>query len=249
MFKKLSPKKLSDEIIEQFKELLCSGELQPGDILPAERQMAESFGVSRPPLREALIVLQAMGFIEIKSRNKIVVRSIAENQVKDPLMRFIDEDITKLFELLEIRKAMENWVAYMAAKRATKVDIERLEKILQLDHENLKNNRDDAKTDADFHFALSMATHNTIFSHLMASCYNILWDTQKMAREKIFKQKKNKEMIFNQHSEIFEAIKVGDSVRAGKQAKKHIDFVEQELRKVLQKDVSAALAQQDEKAP
>jgi len=138
MFKKLSPKKISDEIIEQFKELLSSGELQPGDVLPTERQMAASIGVSRPPLREALKVLQAMGFIEIKPRNKIVVRSITEKQIKDPLTRFIEEDINKLFELLEIRKAMENWAAYMAAKRATKIDIERLEKILQLDYENVK---------------------------------------------------------------------------------------------------------------
>lgn len=144
---------------------------------------------------------------------------------------------------------MENWAAYMAAKRATKVDIERLEKILQLDHENLKNNRDDAKTDADFHVAISMAAHNTLFSHLMASCYNILWDTQKMAREKIFKLKQNKERNFNQHTEIFEAIKVGDALRAAKQAEIHIDFVAQELREVLQIDVSDAFALQDEKAP
>ena len=63
MFNKISPRKISDEIIEQFKGLLNSGELKPGDELPSERELAESRGVSRSPLREALNALQAIGLI------------------------------------------------------------------------------------------------------------------------------------------------------------------------------------------
>lgn len=62
MFKKISPKKISDEIIEQFKEMLNNGQLKPGDELPPERELAEMLGVSRPPLREALNALQKLGF-------------------------------------------------------------------------------------------------------------------------------------------------------------------------------------------
>jgi GntR family transcriptional repressor for pyruvate dehydrogenase complex len=240
MFKKISPRKISDEIIEQFKGLLSSGELKPGDELPSERELAESIGVSRPPLREALNALQALGLVEIRPRSKIIVRSLAEKSVQDPISLLIEEDTEKLFELLEIRRAMENWVAYKAAQRANPEDIQKLEKLLKKDQDNLRHNRDDAKTDADFHVTIALATHNTLFSHLMASCYYILWNTQKVSREKIFKKEGNRKLIASQHVKIFEAIREGAADRAAKEARNHIDFVERELRKVLAVESSAS---------
>ncbi len=239
MFKKISPRKISDEIIEQFKDLIRKGELKPGDELPSERELAESIGVSRPPLREALNALQAIGFIEIKPRSKIIIKSITEKSLEDPLSHFIEDDINKVFELLEIRKAMEGWAAYLAAERATKENIERLENIIQKDQENLKNNLNDAKTDADFHVAISMATQNTLQSHLMATWHNLLWNTQKLSREKIFRKEENRKMIAEQHLNIFRAIKERNKDRASIEAKKHIDFVEKELRKVIAEDSSS----------
>lgn len=240
MFNKISPRKISDEIIEQFKRLLSSGELKPGDELPSERELAESMGVSRPPLREALNALQAIGLIEIRPRSKIIVRSLTEKSVQDPISLLIEEDIEKLFELLEIRRAMENWVAYKAAQRANPEDIQKLKKILEKDQDNLRHNRNDAKTDADFHVTIALATHNTLFSHLMASCYQILWDTQKVSREKIFKKKGNRKLISEQHLKIFEAIRDRAADRAAKEARNHIDFVERELRKVLAEEGSTS---------
>ena len=174
MFKKISPRKISDDIIEQFKEMLANGELKQGDELPSERVIAESIGVSRPPLREALNVLQAMGFIEIKPRSKIVVKSLAAKSLEDPLSILLEGDIGKVFELLDIRRELEAWAASKAAEKATSEDIERLRIILYQDQENLKHGRNDAKTDADFHVAISVAAHNTVLSHLMAFCYNLL---------------------------------------------------------------------------
>ncbi|MBW2082639.1 MAG: FadR family transcriptional regulator [Deltaproteobacteria bacterium] len=236
MFKKISPKKISDEIIEQFKELLSRGQLKPGDELPSERELAESIGVSRPPLREALNALQAMGFIEIHPRSKIVVKSLAKKPLEDPLTRLISDDIDKFFELLDIRRAMESWAAYTAAKKATNEDINKLEEIIKRDQENLRLNRDDAKTDADLHIAISLAAHNTVLSHLTASCYNILWNSQKMSRKKLFKKKENKRLIAEQHMKIFRAIKAKDPDRASKEARSHIDFVEQEIRKIIDEE-------------
>jgi GntR family transcriptional repressor for pyruvate dehydrogenase complex len=238
MFKKISPRKISDEIIEQFKDLLSNGELKPGDELPSERDLAEAIGVSRPPLREALNALQAMGFIEIKPRSKIIIKSITEKTLEDPLSLLIEDDISKVFELLEIRKVIESWAAYKAAERSNEEDIERLEKIIQHDQDNLKNNREDPKTDAEFHIAISMATHNTIQSHLMATWYNLLWNTQRVSRKKIFRKKGNRELIADQHLKLFKAIKERDKERASKEARKHIEFVEQELRRIIAEDKS-----------
>ncbi len=239
MFKKISPRKISDEIIEQFKELLSKGELKPGDELPSERELAESIGVSRPPLREALNALQAMGFIEIRPRSKIIVKSLVERSIDDPLSLLISEDLEKIFELLDIRRAMESWAAYTAAQKATKEDIKKLEKIIKKDQENLKTGMDDAKTDADFHIAISLAAHNTILSHLTASCYNILWNSQKMSRKKLFKRKENSQRIAEQHLRIFKAIKAKNPAEASRRAREHIDFVEKELRKIISEEITS----------
>ncbi|MDZ7698815.1 MAG: FadR/GntR family transcriptional regulator [Deltaproteobacteria bacterium] len=233
MFKRISARKISDEIIEQFKEMLNKGELKPGDELPSERDLAEMIGVSRPPLREALNALQTMGFIEIRPRRKIVVRSIVEKFLGDPVSILIAEDMEKLFELLEIRRAMESWVAYNAAKRASRENIRKIEKIIEKDQGNLKLKRDDAKTDADFHVSIAQATENTICSHLMASCYHILWNTQMVSRETLFKKAGNRDQIAQQHVNIFEAIQARDPEKAAREARRHISFVAEELRRML----------------
>jgi GntR family transcriptional regulator, transcriptional repressor for pyruvate dehydrogenase complex len=232
VFKKISPRKISDDIIEQFKEMLSKGEIKQGDALPSEREIAQSIGVSRPPLREALNALQAMGFIEIKPRSKIIVKSLASKSFEDPLSILLEDDINKVFELLDIRRELEAWAACKAAKMANSEDIERLKMIVYQDQSNLVNGRNDAKTDADFHVAISVAAHNTILSHMMAFCYNLLWNSQRIAREKIFKKERNRKLICSQHTKIFEAIKDKDCARATKMARKHIDFVERELKRI-----------------
>jgi len=238
MFKRISPRKISDEIIEQFKDMLSKGELKPGDELPSERELAEMLGVSRPPLREALNALQTMGFVDIRPRSKIVVRSVAEKFLADPVSILIAEDMDKIFELLEIRRAMESWVAYNAAKRASEEDIAKIAKIIETDQENLRLKRDDARTDADFHVSIAQATGNTIFSHLMASCYHILWNTQIVSRETLFKKEANRELIAGQHLKIFTLIRDKDAEGAAREARRHIDFVAEEMRRLLGKEPS-----------
>ena len=60
----IRPKKISEEIVSQIKQLISRGELKPGDRIPSERELASMLGVSRPSVREAIMVLEAMGFLE-----------------------------------------------------------------------------------------------------------------------------------------------------------------------------------------
>ncbi len=244
VFRKISPRKISDEIIEQFKVMVSNGELKPGDELPSERELAELIGVSRPPLREALNALQAMGYVEIRPRSRILVRSLAEKPLQDPISALIKDDIGKLFELLEVRRAMESWAAYKAAERATPEDLERLADSILRDQENFRRGREDARTDADIHVGIAMATHNTIFSHLTASCYHLLWDAQKISREKIFQRKENRQLIAGQHLGLFEAIRERNPKRASQTAREHIDFVERELRKMIGEKSASGIGRQ-----
>ena len=97
----------------------------------------------------------------------------------------------------------------------------------------MKLKKDVAKTDADFHVALAMASHNTLLSHLMATWYDLIWKTQRMARQKIFRRQGNSQTIADQHLSLFNAIKAGDKDKASRIARDHTDFVAEELRHVL----------------
>ena len=230
MFKKITPVRISSEIIAQIKDLLKGGELKPGDALPSERELADLMGVSRPPLREALKALEAMGFIEIRPRSKIIIKSAAERPIENPLNTLITDDSEKIFELLEIRREMECWAAGKAAQRSTEEEVEKLEEIVHKAQESSRNNREDPKTDLDFHVTISMAANNIIQSHLTASVYNLLWSTQKTLRKRIFSKEGNRQLLTEQHFKIFEAIKNRNSERAREEVIRHIDFVEKELR-------------------
>lgn len=238
MFKRITPKKISDEIVSQIKELLSTGKLAPGDKLPSERELAKMIGVGRPSLREALNALQAMGYLEIRPRHEIIVKSVTEHFFRDPLNQLIRDDSQKIFELLEFRRVMESWAAQKATERATEADIAKLSRIIETDQTNLRNNKDDAKIDADFHMMISQCTHNTLFCHFSASCYGLLWDSLKMARDKIFTRGGNRDLITDQHLRIYEAIIEKDPIQARRAAESHIDFVEEELRRyVAESDV------------
>jgi len=236
MFKKIPTRKISDEIVDQFIDLIERGILKPGDQLPPEREMAKELGISRLPLREALKALQTMGFIDIQNRRKILIQPITKSALQDPLSVMLEGNIQKVFELLEIRKALESWAATRATEMADEKDIEELGRIIARMKSDFKEGVLGDKADADFHLAISRATHNTILTHLMVTWYRLLWDCQKVSRERLFSKEKNRKLLLNQHIEIFEAIKNREKENAGEAAQRHILFVEEELKKYLQEE-------------
>ena len=131
MFKSIKHTRVSDEIVNQMKNLISEGILKPGDRLPPERELIKQFGVSRPSLREALNSLVTMGFLEVNQAKRTFVKSVTSERMEDPLSLLIKTDTQKIFDLIEVRKAMEAWGAFLAAQRATEEDIKQLESIIE----------------------------------------------------------------------------------------------------------------------
>ena len=127
-FQPIKQKKISTKIAEQIKSLINNGELKPGDALPPERELVKVFSVSRASLREALNTLAGMGFLEMSQKHRTIVKSLASGRITDPLHHLLKEDMKTVFELIEVRKAIESWSAYLAARRATADEVAILEK-------------------------------------------------------------------------------------------------------------------------
>jgi GntR family transcriptional repressor for pyruvate dehydrogenase complex len=229
MLKRLQHKRLSDEIADQFIELIKNGTLKPGDALPPEREMAGSLGVSAPPLREGLKILETLGFVEIQPRSKIMVKSLAASALHDPIAKTIDGDLAMVIQLLEVRKILESWAAAKASQIATDNDIASLEKACHEMEEDFENNRLGVDADASFHLGIFQAAQNTILSHIGFTLFDLLWQSQKLIRETMYKEEENKCRMMEQHSAILEAIKERDPEKASQAIMAHLDFAEKKI--------------------
>ena len=225
MFKSIKHTKISNEIVNQIKNQISEGMLKPGDRLPPERDLVKEFGVSRPSLREALNSLVAMGFLEVKGK-RTYIKSVASESMLDPLSLLIKTDTQKIFDLIEVRKAIEAWGAFLAAQRATEEDIKQLENILEEMGKAFEQGRSWEKQDADFHLGIAQATHNTIHTHMMSTIYDFLRES--VAR--VFKDRAKVKILLDHHYRIFSAIKNHSPEKARERTLEHLNYVESELK-------------------
>ncbi len=225
MFKPIKHTKISDEIISQIKSLIAQGILKPGDRLPPERELVKELGVSRPSLREALNSLITMGFLEIKGK-RTFVKSVASGSIQEPISLMLKADAQKIFDLIEVRKAIETWAAFHAAQKATEEDIHQLEKILQRMKKAFQEGKPWEKEDADFHLGIAQSTHNPIQAHIMFSIHDLLRESV----AKVFRDRNKVRKLIDQHDRIFNAIKNHSPEKAREKTLEHLNYVESEVK-------------------
>jgi len=231
IYKPVEREKVSVKIANQIKSLIVEGKLKPGEILPPEKELTKFFNVSRPSLREALNSLKGMGFLDTNQSNRIIIKSLVSEKIFSPLDYFLREDLENVFQLIEVRKAIETWNAYFAAKRATLEDIARIEHSIESMKKVIEEGKSPpARQDADFHLSIAMATHNKIQEHMMFT----IWDILLEYFGKYYRILRNEEDILRQHFEIVEAIKQKDSDLARKKIFDHLDGAESRIKEFIE---------------
>ncbi|CAG9000233.1 MAG: HTH-type transcriptional regulator LutR [Candidatus Celerinatantimonas neptuna] len=153
-------KRLYQSIAAELKAQICSGYYQVGDRLPAERLIAETMEVSRTVVREAIIMLEVEGLVEVRKGSGIHV--IAEDVAHTvPMPPYQDALLTAgPFELLQARQLLESNIAEFAATQVTKQDIMELSRILE---QGRKEDRArDSEWDKLFHIQVAKATQNSV---------------------------------------------------------------------------------------
>ncbi|OEU75992.1 MAG: hypothetical protein BA864_09690 [Desulfuromonadales bacterium C00003093] len=237
VFKPIRPKKLSEEIVNQIKELISRGELSPGQKIPSERELASFLGVSRPSVREAIMVLEAMGFLESRQGGGTYVRSLADATMADPLASMVEQrDPRMLHALTEVRIGLETWSAYLAAKRADDSEIERLRELYNSMVELAASGNWDAEVDFRFHLTITAATHNTLQVHILDTVQKLFQTTIMEALSEFYSKEGYIELLLNHHREIMEAIADHDPERARDRMMEHLTLVEEKLTIFLQKN-------------
>ena len=234
VFEPIRPKKISEEIVDQIKQLIARGELKPGERIPSERELAILVGVSRPSVREALMVLEAMGFIESRQGGGTFVRTLTETTLTDPLARLMEQkDPRMLHALAEVRMGLESWSAYLAAQRADEQEIEELRQIYRTMEEQAAEGGWDADVDARFHYAITAATHNTVQVHVLDTIHSLFHTTIQVALTEFYRKAGYIERLLAQHREIIDGIAARDPERARQKMLAHLTMVEEKLAQFL----------------
>ncbi len=163
----MSGHRLYRQVVEQISQLIESGEYAVGSRLPPERELAERFKVSRPTVREAVIALEAIGRIAVKTGSGMYVT--ASTTVPGPVGNISP------FELLESRVLIEGEAAALAASLITPEQLQGLEKALEkMAQENTFVGLGQDCADRQFHTIIAEATSNKMLQRLIEN----LWDTQ-----------------------------------------------------------------------
>jgi GntR family transcriptional repressor for pyruvate dehydrogenase complex len=225
-FERLSRQSVPEEIIENVKEKIISGELKPGDQLPSETKLSEMFGVGRGTIREALKVMFYLGLID---RNSSRNTFVTENAREKAIMRdFFDqfEGQRDAFEMIEVRKIIEPAAAALAAARRDDDLVRKLEKefdSMEHDSQNVEAFIDD---DSRFHQLVFAGTGNNIIIELMQSIQSALKSEQAtVLHESSLIRPRSLEF----HKKLLKCIKDGDAEKARKVMLDHILDVETEM--------------------
>ncbi|GBC61140.1 FadR family transcriptional regulator [Desulfonema ishimotonii] len=222
--KPIKPKRISDQVFEQLRELIFRGELKPGEKIMPERELSEALNVSRTSVRDALRKLVVMGFLDQKQGQGTFVRS-PEAMGKSPLAMVMETQDATLLDLLEVRMGMECNAAALAAQRADAKDIEFFEKSLEKMKQDIREGALGNESDVSFHMAITYATKNPLQVYLMKNFFDFLFIGIKESLKYLYEKPENIEAILTQHGLIVDAIKSKDPEEAYRAMKDHIVYV------------------------
>ena len=223
--------RLSDSIGAQIEQLIIEGALQPGHALPAERVLAQKFGVSRPSLREALLRLEARGLIKVARSGGFAVTDVTAPTIASPLAHLLQRHPTAEQDVLELRHGLELVAAHFAALRANRIDRAKLKRTfarlsgLQAKQDAMAA----AQVDAEFHLAVAEASHNVALIHVMHGLHNLLNTTMRHAWEVMYREPDSVRLLHEQHRALLDAVLAGDSGIARDAAHLHLNYVRQTL--------------------
>ncbi|OPB20264.1 FCD domain-containing protein [Pseudomonas fluorescens] len=248
-FDQVRQRRLSDDIVEQLEGMILEGTLKSGERLPAERALAERFGVSRPSLREAIQKLAAKGLLVSRQGGGNYVVDSLGSTFSDPLLHLLESNPEAQRDLLEFRQTLEASCAYYAALRATEVDRERLTAAFEALQDcyaraDEVSRVEEGAADARFHLAIAEASHNAVLLHTIRGLFDLLKRNVVTNIGGMYQQRtETRDMLINQHRDLYVAIIEGRAEQARDVSTRHLLYVQEVLEEVRQEVQRVARAE------
>ncbi|MDA8408784.1 MAG: FCD domain-containing protein [Treponema sp.] len=227
--------RMEDTFVKRFETEILSGQYVPGDRLPAERDLAESHGVSRPVVHGAMRQLAARGLLRIEARRGIFVSDFRREgsvEMLLSLINFAGGDLAPgiLDGLLEMRLLIETETARLAALRAAPDELADIERVLAREVLfEYREPRDATLIDFDFHFAVALASGNSVYPLLL----NSLKKVYEKLLDRYYADPSVIPEVFEMHRNLAKAIEAQSPGRASEAMRQILDFGEAGLRALM----------------
>jgi GntR family transcriptional repressor for pyruvate dehydrogenase complex len=213
-FPQLRHEALYQRIANHVRDLIVSEQLQPGERLPAERDLARMLGVSRVPIREAMRTLAAQGLVEIRRGQGMFVASTSVDATVDELTSALLKQRDLLAELFAVRRLLEPASAQWAAARRDPEDLERLERLVADMRRAGEQDPPDYETigerDTQLHVEIAAASDNRVLVRIMQA----IQDLHREQLETSLRYRDRVQSTLKDHAQIVRAIAAGDPVEA-----------------------------------
>ena len=220
---------VAEVISARIIELLRRRELNPGDKLPPERELAEMLGVSRPSLREALRALSIMKVIEVRQGDGTYVSELKPEELVEYLEFVFTLDDSTMLQLFEARKVVEIGNVALAAQRITEEEISALEACLARSEQTIHEPDAFLLADLELHEIITKAARNPLLERFMASIRTL----GAASRQKTTYVAGVTETTVTHHRQIIAALKARDPEAASAAMLRHLEHVEHTYRQTL----------------
>ena len=225
MYKIVRASRLYEQIVKQIEESIRSGRLKPGDQLPAERELALDFGVSRTAVREAVKTLSEKGLVEAYSGRGTFVTSGKSPSVKLSLESLMKTgDLQDSNYVIEMREILEPECTALAAVRIEEQNLAMMRDAVAVMDRSMKKPDAYIEADLDFHLALAEAAGNPLILSLVDSLVGVLREQ----RLGIFGVSGGPERGQIHHKLILEAIEQRSPSKARKAMRAHLEQIRED---------------------
>jgi GntR family transcriptional repressor for pyruvate dehydrogenase complex len=222
MLKAVKKRRVYEDIVRQINHLIQRGKLKRGDQLPAERELVDTFKVSRASVREAIFYLEAMNLVRRRQGDGTYVIASNEEALVEPLATSLFHEKDDLIDIFSLRKIIEPEVAQRASENAAPEEIAELEEILKEQKREVARGTNPIRTDSDFHHCLARIARNRVLERLLLALFDLLRQT----RETYLQPAERKRRSLQGHQKILFAVKRGNPTAARKAMRRHLEEIE-----------------------
>jgi GntR family transcriptional repressor for pyruvate dehydrogenase complex len=223
---------IAESIAGELLSLIREKELQPGDKLPPERELATMMHVSRHTLREALRALAIMNVIDVRQGDGTYIASLEPQSMVEFLGFVFALDDSTFLQLLEARKAVEANIAALAAERISDQELAELDELVAATPVQVESAADQEaflRTDIEFHRTIALAARNPILSRFMDS----IGELSLAGRRRTIEIPGVPPRSLRDHQAILQALKRRDPVAAQGAMLGHLEYTIQLLKRSL----------------
>ena len=239
MLKAVRKKRAYEDIVKQIRQLIERGRLKQEDQLPTERELSETFKVSRATVREAISTLETMNLVQRRQGNGTYVIASSEEALVQPLATSLFHEKDDIIDIFSLRKIIEPEVARLASENGSPGDMDGLEDILKEQEKEMAAGLNGIGKNSEFHRHLARMAKNRVLERLLLALFDLLENT----RGEYLQTDERKHKSVQGHHEILAALKNGNGPGARQAMRRHLGGVEDVLFKK-RKEVEKGLRSQ-----